>query len=275
MKSSVWFLVLVAGAVAAAFWLIRREPVAPSAPAAVASAELSRITPVPDAASSGAAAIDGKFSTLTGKAVFPGKSSDEVIRMSADPVCAGTNGGKPVLRGELIANNGGLANVFVYIKEGIRPGMYATAPPPPVELDQNGCLYSPHVIGLRTGQTLRIRNSDPTLHNIHALGKANPPFNVGMATRGQTVEKTFQKPEIMLRMKCDVHGWMGAYLGVLDHPFFAVTDANGGYTINGIPPGQYKLEAWHEKLGAREGMLTIPATGVVQAVNFDFSPGSK
>lgn len=204
--------------------------------------------------------VTGPTYSLSGKVSFSGTAAKpEVVKMNADPACAKVNQGQTVTSESLIVNpNKTLANVFVYVKEG------APAAPPAssdaVTFDQRGCRYLPHVLGLRVNQTLKILNSDPTLHNVNAQGKANSGFNAGMPTQGQVLEKKFTKPEVMVRVKCDVHGWMSAYIGVLDHPYFAVTDGNGGFSIPGLPAGNYVLEAWHEKLGTKTQPVVVTAS---------------
>ena len=137
-------------------------------------------------------------------------------------------------------------------------------------LNQQGCTYAPHVSGIMTGQTLIIRNSDPTLHNVHALPKNNEEFNQGQPFQDMELEKEFGTAEVMVRFKCDVHPWMSAYMGVVDHPFFATSGADGSFAIEGLPAGDYVLEAWHETLGAQTQSVTVAADGAVD-VSFDFA----
>jgi plastocyanin len=160
-----------------------------------------------------------------------------------------------------------LANVFVYVKDGLGNYMFDT-PTEPAQIDQQACRYHPHVFGMMVGQTLEILNSDPTLHNIHALPKGNQEFNTGQPIQGMKTTHVFTKPEVMVPFKCDVHGWMNAYVGVLPHPFFAVSAADGTYTIKGLPPGTYTIEAWHEKLGTKTQSVTI---GASESKTADFS----
>jgi plastocyanin len=208
--------------------------------------------------------------TVTGKISYAGASSAEVIKMNADPVCAKEHAGKPVHKEDVEATGGGLANVFIYVKEGVKKDGLPPAPATAVDFDQRGCQYHPHVMGLRVGQSLKIINSDPTMHNVHVMAKSNPAFNMGMPNKGQTVEKKFTKPEVMVKVKCDVHGWMNAYIGVVDHPFFAVSDASGTFNIAGLPPGDYTIEAWHEKLGAKTEKVTVTDAGGTKNVDFKF-----
>lgn len=148
-----------------------------------------------------------------------------------------------------VGKNGGLPHVFVYIKKGISAKY--PAPDEAVVLDQTGCMYAPHIFGLQVGQTLQIKNSDNTAHNVNSLTKKNQKFNISQPQAGMVAEKTFSKEEIMVKFKCDVHGWMEAYGGVVKHPFFAVTDADGHFAIEKLPAGAYTVEAWHEMYGTR------------------------
>ena len=217
---------------------------ATSAPAASAAAG-------PAAGAMGAASI-------TGKIVFEGAvAAADKFKMSADAFCAKLHPGDVNREDIAIGSDKGLANVFVYVKSGIN-GTYP-APATPATIDQKGCTYHPHVFGMVAGQSLEILNSDDTLHNIHSLPEKNEAFNLGMPVKGMKYTKKFDKQEVMIRIKCDVHGWMSAYCGVLSHPFFAVTAADGTYTIKDLPAGTYTIEAWHEKLGTQTASVTLAA----------------
>ena len=162
--------------------------------------------------------------------------------------------------------------MFVYVKDGL--GNYAYDPPTDSpKIDQHECRYHPHVFGMRVGQTLEIINSDPTLHNIHAMPKANSEFNNGQPIQGMKMSHTFDKQEVMVPFKCDVHGWMNAYVGVLPHPYFAVTKDDGKFELPNLPPGTYTIEAWHEKLGAMTQSVTIGAKES-KDVTFTFKPAA-
>jgi len=200
--------------------------------------------------------------TLTGTA-----PKNEPIRMNADPVCVKQNT-TPQSQETYEVNDGKLANVFVYVKDGL--GNYVYDPPTDSpKIDQMNCRYHPHVFGMRVGQKLEIVNSDPTLHNIHALPKANAEFNNGQPLQGMKMEHTFTAKEVMVPFKCDVHGWMNAYVGVLDHPYFATTDKSGAFELKGLPPGTYTIEAWHEKLGPMTQSVTV-GQKETKEVNFEF-----
>jgi plastocyanin len=184
---------------------------------------------------------------------------NEPIKMNADPVCIKENTSPQFQETyEVGADGKSLANVFVYVKDGL--GNYSYDPPTgDATIDQKNCRYHPHVFGMRVGQTLTIINSDPTLHNIHAMPKGNAEFNNGQPIQGMKMTHTFSAKEVMVPFKCDVHGWMNAYVGVLDHPYFAVSDKDGKFDISNLPPGTYTLEAWHEKLGTATQSVTIGA----------------
>jgi hypothetical protein len=176
------------------------------------------------------------------------------LRMDSDPKCIPEPGATSEL---LVVGPGqGLKNVFVYVKDGLGARTYAT-PTSPVTLDQKGCRYVPHVFGVQTGQPVQIANSDTVLHNVHALPKTNREFNFGQPANVPAVPRVFDKPEIGLPFRCDVHGWMNAYANVVPHPFFAVTAEDGSFEIKGLPPGTYTIEAWHERLGTQSQPVTV------------------
>jgi plastocyanin len=169
------------------------------------------------------------------------------IDMAADPGCAKKHGA-PVASDVLILGpQNALANVFVHVKSGLPGGAYAPAAEP-VVIDQVGCRYDPHVVGLLVGQELIFKNSDGLLHNVHALPRTNKTFNMAMPATRTEASVVFTQPEFMFTVKCDVHPWMGAYVAVMPHPFFAVTKADGLFELGGLPAGTYEVEAWHEKL---------------------------
>jgi plastocyanin len=181
------------------------------------------------------------------------------IRMIADPACNKQVQGEQFQETYSVGPDGkSLGNVFIYVKDGLGNYSYP-APTEPVVLDQRQCRYAPHVFGIRIGQPLEVVNSDPTLHNVHAVPRDNREFNRGQAITGQKDRFTFTTKEVMVPFKCDVHGWMNAYVGVLDHPFFAVSGADGSFSIKSLPPGTYTIEAWHEKLGTMTQSVTVGA----------------
>jgi hypothetical protein len=198
--------------------------------------------------------------TITATVAFDGEAPKPVmVRLDGDPKCVAENGSSERPSEDILLGDGkNLQNVFVYVKEGL--GDYAfPIPKEPVVLDQLKCRYTPRVLGIRTGQPLAIRNSDPLLHNVRADGKANQPFNMGHPIQGTTFNRTFPTSEVMLPFRCDVHNWMHAWIGVLDHPFFGVSGANGRVTLAGLPPGTYTVEAWHEKLGTKSQQVAVGA----------------
>jgi plastocyanin len=156
--------------------------------------------------------------------------------------------------------NGTLANVFVYVKSGLAASATFSAPAAPVVIDQEGCRYKPHSMGVQVGQGIEIRNSDPLLHNIKAKPTKNRGFNISQPRAGMKTTRTFTAPEVMVPFECNVHGWMNAYVGVLPHPFFATTGADGSFSIKGLPPGTYTIEAWHEKYGVQSATVTVAGT---------------
>ncbi len=177
------------------------------------------------------------------------------IKMSGDPVCIRENKDGASFE-TFVVDEGGLENVFVYVKDGLT-GYYFDAPTEPVKLDQKGCRYRPHVFGLQAGQPLEVTNSDPTLHNVHAIATVNQEFNASTPFTGTRITKRFTAREVMVPFKCDVHGWMTAYAGVLDHPYFAVSANGGKFELKNLPAGTYTIEAWHEKLGTQTQSVTI------------------
>ena len=197
---------------------------------------------------------------VTGKVAFDGKAPAAArLRMDADKVCARAHKA-PVSGEDVVVNkNGTLKNVLIYVKDGLG-GKKFNAPSSKMVFDQEGCIYKPHVMGIMVGQELEVLNSDPTLHNVHSLSKANTQFNQAMPMKGMKLSKKFEKVETF-KVKCEVHPWMAAYIGVFNHPYYAVTDDNGNFTIKGLPAGSYTLEAWHEKYGTQTMKVTVDAAG--------------
>lgn len=211
---------------------------APPAPAAVTN-------PVDPATAGGIAGVV----TLEGQA-----PARQAINMDSDPYC--TRQPPNSTETVLVGDGAGLQNVFVHVKDGLGNRVFPV-PSTAVVLDQKGCRYTPHVLGIQVGQTLEILSSDNTLHNVHAMPQQNREFNKAHQLAGIKHTHTFSTREVMVPFKCDVHRWMNAYVGVLDHPFYAVTDGNGGFELKGLPPGTYTVEAWHETLGMQTQMVTV------------------
>jgi plastocyanin len=191
------------------------------------------------------------------------------LKMDADPYCK-TQHAASAPTAETVATNpdGTLRNVFVYVKSGLE-GKQFTAPTEPAIIDQLGCTYHPHVLGIMVGQPLKILNSDATLHNIHSLAKNSRQFNLGMPIEGMELTQKFTAEEVMVFIKCDVHPWMGAYVGVLGHPFHSVTADGGAFELKDLPEGTYTIEAWHEKYGTQTQQVTVKA-GAPAEVSFTF-----
>ncbi len=221
------------------------------------------------AAAPAAAPVSADAATLTGLVKFEGAAPKmNTIQMSADPYCQSQHGSAPATEEDAVVGPAGeLANVFVYIKD--IKGNFPT-PSTPVTIDQKGCQYHPHVNAVMVGQPLAIKNDDATLHNIHALPTANSQFNEGQPVQGMVSTKTLDKVEMTpFKIKCDVHGWMKSYMAVMPHPFYAVSETNGTFTIPNLPPGQYTVVAWHEKYGQQEQKVTVGAKES-KALSFTF-----
>ncbi len=259
MRQRTFLTVVLIAAIATAVACGRRSDVPP-------------VSVIPEAGGGAASMAAGATGTsrITGTVTFDGTAPPaEIIRMNSDPVCV-MEATDTETDYYVVGDGGGFGNVFVYVKEGIS-GTYPT-PSEPLLLDQQGCRYTPHVFGVQVGQTVTIQNSDPTLHNIHATPAANPEFNTGQPIQGMTMERTFDQPEVMVPFKCDVHGWMNAYVGVLPHPYFATTGADGAFDISNLPAGDYVVEAWHEMLGAQTQNITV-GDGATAELSFTFSAG--
>jgi plastocyanin len=178
---------------------------------------------------------------LTGK--LPG---NPIIRMGMDPMCAKMNAGKQVIQEYVVAAlDGSLGNVFVRVE-----GKFPQAPtPPPVTIDQRGCLFFPRVIGMQVGQTLQIKNSDALLHNAHGYSGQDNGFNIGQPVAGQVNTFKPKHEEVMMHVQCDIHKWMNAYVAIVTNPYFAVTDKTGNFVIDKVPAGTYTIQTWQEKYG--------------------------
>jgi plastocyanin/predicted small lipoprotein YifL len=233
----------------------KKEPAEeqPAVSGAPAAADATPIDPATAASVAGTVKFDGV-------APKPAK-----IDMSQDPNCKGSNSAE-----NIVAADGNLANVFVYVKEGLGNRTFAL-PKDPAVLDQSGCRYHPHVLGVMAGQTLKIANSDPTTHNIHPTPKDNREWNESQAPQAPALEKSFAREEIMLPVKCNQHPWMKMFVSVTKSPFYAVTGPDGKFEIKGLPPGDYTLAFVHEKLGEQDQKMTLAAKES-KTLNMSFKP---
>lgn len=212
-----------------------------------------------------AAAVENP-ATLTGEVLFTGTAPQgNPIDMSEEPTCAEKHDDPPVSE-EVVVTDGRLMNVFVYVRDGLT-GTHPVAGEQ-VVIDQDGCVYSPHVAGVQTGQELVFRNSDGLLHNIKATPTANRGFNISQPNNMDS-PRTFSTREVMVPIECNVHGWMSAYVGVLDHPYFAVSGDDGAFSIGNLPPGTYTIEAWHEEYGTQTQEVTL-GPDATEAITFTF-----
>ncbi len=157
----------------------------------------------------------------------------------------------------LVDPSGGLANVLVHVKSGLPGKTRWATPDEAVRIEQKGCMFVPHVIAVRAGQEIDLHNSDPSFYNVSARANSNPSFRVAMPGRGASVRRSFASPEVAVKLKCDVHPWMSAFVGVFDHPFFAVSAADGSFVLPPLPEGDYTIEAWHETLGIRSSRIEV------------------
>jgi plastocyanin len=225
------------------------------------------------AAACGEAIAQGSTGTIRGHVRLTGKlPGNPVIRMRVDPGCAKLTAGKMVVQEYVAAAiDGSLANVFVRMI-----GNFPQTPVPtqPVVIDQSSCVYGPRVVGARVGQTIQIKNSDPVLHNVHALSGKNNGFNVAQPRAGLIYEFKAKNEEVMLHFTCDVHNWMHSYLGIVTNPYFAVSSTKGTFEIPRVPPGTYTIEAWHERYGPVSKPVTVKA-GAVTTVDFSYASTEK
>jgi len=209
--------------------------------------------------------------TITGKVLFTGTPPEpEPILMDAEPTCMEKHPDGAFAETVVVNSNNTLKNVFVYVKEGLGDLKFP-APTESVVLDQEGCQYKPHVLGVQVGQELIIRNSDGILHNIHPQPTINRAFNLGQPVVMDS-PKTFDQEEMNIRVECDVHDWMLAYLNVLSHPYFVTTGDDGSFSLANLPPGTYTIAAWHEQYGEQTMPVTI---GDKETKDIEFSFASQ
>ena len=220
----------------------------------------------PGGASGGApVATVNANSTVQGKITFEGAvPAASKIQMSADPYCQQNN--KDAFTEEVLVSDGGLENVILYISNGLTETNFPT-PTEPKLIDQKGCHYIPHVFTMQTNQPLKIKNSDATLHNIHAYAEKNTAFNIGQAVQNMQNDVNFSQEEVV-PLRCDVHKWMGAFVGVFHHPFHTVSVKGGSFELK-VPAGNYEITAWHEKYGKQTAMVQVADNGSAE-LNFTF-----
>lgn len=220
-----------------------------------------------NAASNNAAANPGA-STVTGRVRFEGPVPPHTrINMAADPSCVKAHPGSAVSEDFVIGSDGTLGNVVVFISDGLGDRTFEV-PSTPAVLEQKGCMYEPHVAAVRANQKIKVVNSDSTLHNIHPVPANNREWNRA-EPGGSTIEEAFAREEIAIPVKCNVHPWMRSYIAVFKHPFFAVTGKDGSFDLPNLPPGEYTVKAWHEKLGTMTQKIKI-APGEAKTIDFVF-----
>lgn len=245
-------------------WSPRRGHVAAFAALAMAATiACGRSSTTAPATSTAGAPVDpATAGAISGRVVLEGTPPKaQTIRVDGDKTCATlVPGAQRQTETWVVGDNGGLANVFVYVKTGLE-GRSFTVPNEPVILDQQKCWYTPRVVGVRVGQPFKVMNSDPLLHNVRAQAEVNQAFNQGQPVQGVSYTHTFSTEEVMVPMKCDVHAWMNAWVGVVNHPYFAVTGPTGEFSLPNLPPGTYAVEAWHEAGGTTSGTVTVSAKG--------------
>jgi plastocyanin len=227
----------------------------------------------PKAAAPAAAVDPATAATITGSVKFDGTAArPRRINMAAEPSCAASHASQPPMTQEVVTGGGNsLANVVVYVKSGLSGA--APAASESVEIDQLGCVYIPHVVAVQTNQAITIKNSDKTTHNIHPTPAVNREWNESQPQGAAPLNKSFAREEIAIPVKCNVHPWMKSYIAVIGHPYFAVSDATGSFTIKNLPPGTYTLEAWHEKFGTQTMDVTVAAKES-KAADFTFKATS-
>jgi plastocyanin len=222
-------------------------------------------TSTPIAAQGGTGTIVGHVRYMGPTPVLP------VIRMGADPRCNKLYVGKrPTAPTFVVGADGAFANVLVNLD-----GSFPNTPLPtaPVVLNQKDCMYAPRVLGARIGQTLQVTNEDPTDHNVHSLSKAGNDFNRTQLVNGKPFDVALKATEL-LRITCDNHTWMTAYVGIMDNPYYAVSGTDGAFTIANVPAGKQSVKAWHEVMGMQTQMIDVQA-GKTTTVDFTFAPGQK
>jgi len=233
-----------------------RKQAEPSAKAEKAAPVYFKVDPSTAGVIQGSIACQGK------------KPARMPVDMSSDPACVEAHHGKAFDESVGVNPNGTLSNVFVYIKSGLEDKTFEP-PATPVTIDQKGCWFHPRVIGIQVGQVYHVTNSDPVTHNIHPLAQTNREWNHSQGPGDPELTRKFTKAEVMVPVKCNIHSWMHAYIGVLPHPYFAVSNAEGSFKLENLPPGDYVVAAWHEKYGTAEQRITLSKSGTSE-VKFTF-----
>ena len=197
--------------------------------------------------------------TITGVVNVDGAVPEQsVVQLGGWSECAAQHAGGNPKAGDILVENGKLRNVMVYIKEGLGDRVFAI-PTTPAELDQKGCVFLPRVLGAQTDQDIKMLNSDPLAHNVHGLPTQSSSWNFSLGVKGASRTVSVATPEAMIEIKCDIHPWMRAYLGVFEHPYFMLSDADGRFALKDVPPGEYTVEAWHERFGVQTRKVTVGA----------------
>jgi len=194
--------------------------------------------------------------TITGTVSFVGETPRARPTKITEAHCAAHYGDGQAPDETILVKNGKLQNVVIWIRKGLENWKFET-PKTSAHLDQDYCRYVPHVQAIQVGQKLEVHNSDPVMHNVHVVSKRNKSENFSQSTKGETKNRVYKKREVAIMFKCDVHGWMKAWVAVLDNPFFQVTGEDGKFTLAGLPAGTYELEAWHEEFGTQKQTVTV------------------
>lgn len=228
---------------------------------------------IPTSSSNEGAPVAGAVTpsvTVRGTVKFDGVAPKPAhINMAQEPSCAKMHGGTAASQEVVIGPNGSLANVIVYISEGLTSPVADAPPSSPMVIEQKGCMYEPHVLALQAGQDLKVINSDSTSHNIHPMPANNREWNKSQPPGSPAIEATFAREEIAIPVKCNIHPWMKSYIGVFKNPYFSVTDKNGSFELKNLPPGTYTVSAWHEKYGTVTQNITVGANES-KAIELDF-----
>jgi hypothetical protein len=197
--------------------------------------------------------------TVSGVVRFEGGAPEQsVMQLSGWSECAAQHPEGNPRAGDILVNDGKLQNAMVYVKDGLGERVFAV-PTAPVVLDQKGCVFTPRILGAQTDQPLQMLNSDPFAHNVHGFPKNSSAWNFSLGVKGASRTTSVDKPEAMIEIKCDIHPWMRAYLGVFDHPYFSLSAPDGRFTLKDLPPGDYTIEAWHERFGVQSQKITLDA----------------